>query len=803
MPAEQWARASDGARITQVAGDYVTYAPGAGPAPRALLGLPDAPGTLVGRDGPVEELTALLAQDGPVVAVVAGLAGVGKSALAVATAHRAVELGWFGDRVFFLSLRGYAPDGGVSGPQAVQEMLRHLGVRDTDMPASPEARVALYRAELAAFGRAGQRVLIVADDAGSVAQVRDLVPAGGAHRLLVTSRHRLVAPGFAGRVLVLDELAARPAAQLLADALLRARPDDPRPAREPDALAEIARRCGRLPLALTVAGAVLAGDPGLSAGELGARLAEARSRLEALTFDDGGVPVGVRAAFDLSYARLPADQARAFRLLTVNPGPDCRTEYAALLTGRHADADAGAGTDVRPRLAALVRASLLTEQPVGSGRWRMHDLVRLYALERGEECAEEDGREEATDTFLDSLVFDTEVAGSVLGVDGRAAAGPGLPSVAEALHWLDAERALLVAAVGFAADTGRPESARELAHLLAPYLKLYGHAQEAVVVMERVLALVRRSGRRQDLGGALYDLGYTLLDAHRTQEAVERLTEALALFREGSHRAGEGKALNMLGSAYRRLLRFEEAREAHEAALRIIREQGIRHAEGTALAALAHCLRELGRLDEAIDAYRTSVALMREVGDRHREASALDFLGGVLGEAGHREESLAVREEALAILRDRGSRAREAWVLGGIADTLRDAGRPKEARARYEEAVALFEEGWGRRGQATMLGLLGVLHRQEGRLEEALEAQERACALWAGTADRRAEATALWGLAPTLSGLRRPAEAARACERAAVLFAGAGEELLAGECREQAARLDGAARPRRWWRLRR
>ncbi len=639
--------------------------------------------------------------------------------------------------------------------------------------------------------------------------MRDLVPAGGAHRLLVTSRHRLVAPGFAGRVLGLEELAAQPAAQLLADALLRARPDDPRPAREPDALAEIAQRCGRLPLALTVAGAVLAGDPGLSAGELAARLAEARSRLEALTFDDGGVPVGVRAAFDLSYARLPAEQARTFRLLTVNPGPDCRTEYAALLTGRragagtHSDADAGAGTDVRPRLAALVRASLLTEQSVGSGRWRMHDLVRLYALERGEECAEEDGREEATETFLESLVFDTEVAGSVLGVDGRAAAGPGLPSVAEALHWLDAERALLVAAVGFAADTGRPEAARELAHLLAPYLKLYGHAQEAVVVTERVLALVRRSGPREDVGGALYDLGYTLLDAHRTQEAVERLTEALALFREGSHRAGEGKALNMLGSAYRRLLRFEEAREAHEAALRIIREQGIRHAEGTALSALAHCLRELGRLDEAIDAYRTSVALMREVGDRHREASALDFLGGVLREAGLREESLAVREEALAILRDRGSRAREAWVLGGIADTLRDAGRPQEARGRYEEAVALFEEGGGRRGQAMMLGLLGILHRQEGRLEEALEAQERACALWAGTADRRAEAEALWGLAPTLSRLRRPAEAARACERAAVLFAGAGEELLAGECRKQAARLHEAARPRRWWRLRR
>ncbi|MEV7512256.1 tetratricopeptide repeat protein [Streptomyces sp. NPDC091201] len=793
MTAEQWARASGEARITQVAGDHVTqthhhdhrhahthlHGPGSGPAPKALLGLPEAPAALFGREDAVEELVAVLGEAGPPVVVVAGLAGVGKSALAVSTAHRAVDLGLFGDRVFFLPLRGYAADGGTSGPQAVREMLRLLGVRDADVPTSPEARLALYRAELAAFARAGRRVLVVADDAGAVAQVRDLVPAGDAHRLLVTSRHRLVAPGFTARVLTLEELADRPAAGLLADTLLRARPDDPRPAREADALAAVARHCGRLPLALTVAGALLAGDPGLSVAELARQLADVRSRLEALTFDEDGVPVGVRAAFDLSYARLPADQARLFRLLTVNPGPDCRTEHAGLLSG--------AGPGVRPALAALARASLLTEQPVGSGRWRMHDLLRLYATERGEECARQDGREEATDAFLARLTSDTDAARTVLGVDGPAATGPGLPAVADALHWLDTERPLLTAAVGHAVATGRPAAAGELARLLAPYLKLYGHSQEAVVVTGHVLTAARRSGSAEEVGGALYNLGYTLVDVDRTEEAIDRLTEARALFREISHTVGEGKALNMLGAAYRRMRRFEEAREAHEAALRIFRAEGIRHAEGTALSSLAHCLEELGRVGEAADAYRASVALMRAVGDRHREASGLDHLGGALARAGRREESRAVREQALAILREVGNRSREAWVQAGIAGTLRDEGRGQEARCRYEEALTVFEGLGDRYGQGAVLGGLGSLHVAQGRPEEAREVLERACGLLAGGSSPGDEAVAVGALAGVLGLLGRTAEAAEAAGRAAELFAQAGDAEQEAACREAAA----------------
>ncbi|MEU9034707.1 tetratricopeptide repeat protein [Streptomyces sp. NPDC048352] len=779
MAAEQRARAVGNARITQVGGDHITYAAGAGPAPPAALGIPEGPAVLVGRDGALEELVALLAEGGPTVAVVTGLAGVGKSALAVATAHRAVELGWFGDRVFFLPLRGYAPDGGLSGPQAVQEMLRLLGVRDADMPGSPEAWAALYRARLAGFARAGQRVLVVADDAGSVAQIRDLVPAGPAHRLLVTSRHRLVAPGFAARLVGLEELEAAPAVELLSAALS----DDPRPSREPEALTEVAERCGRLPLALTVAGALLAGDPGLPVRELASRLAVG---LEALTFDYGGeVPVGVRAAFDLSYARLPAGQARLLRLLTVNPGPDCSTAHAELLAGAQ---------DLRPQLAALVRASLLTEQPVGSGRWRMHDLVRLYARERGEENAREDGREGVIDAFLTRLRHDTAEGRAALGLDGRPVAGQGVPSAAEALGRLEAERAVAVAAVGFAADTGRVGEALMLSIDLCAYLKLYGNRQDELVVTRKVAQAARRAGSPEFLAVALSNYGSALTDQQQPAEAVEQLTEALALFRAFPFREGEGLALTELGAAYAGMQRLQEARDANERALRIFRELGNLHSQGPPLARLGEIHYKTGNLDAAVDAFRQAVALMRRTGDRHREATWSGSLATALWEAGQRQESLAVRERALETLRQLGHRTKVAWTLTGLASSLLDAGEPQEAFVRMEEAYTLFRDAGDPRA-ASALSDLGLLHLKAGRVREGLESAQRARALLADAGEPDDQARAAQRTAIGLSLLGRTGEAVEAFERAAERFREAGLPQDAAECRELAAALREEASP--------
>ncbi|WP_308401483.1 tetratricopeptide repeat protein [Streptomyces sp. AP-93] len=794
MSAEQRARAEGQARITQVtvAGDYVAHPPGAAPPAPTSPGLPAPPAPFVGREGAVKELTDLLEKGGDPVTVVAGLPGIGKSALALATAHRALEYGWFEERVFFLQLSGYAPNGATSGPQAVQELLRCLGIGESDVPPSPEGQVALYRARLAALARDGQRVLIVADDAGSVSQVRDLVPADATHRLLVTSRHQLLAPGFTPRLISLDELAAGPAVELLKGMLRRSRPQDPRPDTEPEALARIAERCGRLPLALTVAGALLAGDPGLPAAELARQLTEARSRLEKLHVDglgDGDVPVGVRVAFDLSYARLPADQARIFRLLTVVPGPDTSTLYAALVTGYGELEDlTAAAARLRPALAALVRASLLMEQPVGSGRWRMHDLVRLYALERGEECAQQDGRERAIERFLARLLAELGGARAALGLGGRPQTGRGFSSATEALHWFEAERLVASATVGFAAETGRCRDALLMAVDLGEYFKIYGYRRELLVMTRQVVEAARRGGDRLILGVALSNYGPALVDGGREEEGVEQLREALPLLRE-TFREGEGKVLADLGQAYSELDRFEEAREASEEALRIFRELGSLHDQGPPLARLAYIHSQTGRADESVDAFRQAIGLMRETGDRHREASWSTSLAIVLWRFGHRQESLAVAERALALRRELGHRDGVAWSLTWLAKSLVDAGHPQEAVVRLEEAAALFGEVGDHVRQAPVLSNLGLLYLKAGRLEEGLESAERAHELFAGTGQLADEARAAQLMALGLAQLHRRGEAVRAFERAAECFGEVGLSQKEADCREVAAAL--------------
>ncbi|MGW4897315.1 hypothetical protein ACWEQL_34420 [Kitasatospora sp. NPDC004240] len=198
----QRAEAFGDGRVNQAArdqyfGDVYLLADGAVPY-RPPASLPAAPPRLVGREQDADMLLALLgpvtaakvttgtpaAEPGPVVvSVVAGLAGVGKAALALHTAHEAVSRGWFPGGTLHVSLRGYRPGAAVGGPQAVTALLRQLGVRDQDLPVDPQGQAARYQSELA---RRPGPVLILADDASSTGQVAPLVPADPRHRLLVT-----------------------------------------------------------------------------------------------------------------------------------------------------------------------------------------------------------------------------------------------------------------------------------------------------------------------------------------------------------------------------------------------------------------------------------------------------------------------------------------------------------------------------------------------------------------------------------------------------------------------------------------
>ncbi|MFJ3927738.1 tetratricopeptide repeat protein [Streptomyces sp. NPDC090022] len=796
---EQGARADRGGQVNQyfVGRDYYGPEPD-GVAPRAL---PEGPVALVGRTAQVEELLGVLAPDSARRAVVvAGLAGVGKSALAVHVAERAAELGWFEGGVLFVALRGYDPGGAVGIGQAVDTLLGELGVRDAELPATAEGRLARYRSELAARAEAGRRVLIVADDAGEVGQVRDLVPPGEAHRLLVTSRDRLVAPDFGARVLALYGLPERAAAELVADALRRVWADDPRPDAEAGALAEIAGHCGRLPLALTVAAAVLAGDPGMRCAEFAAQLADARTRLEALSPKDrAGVPTGVRAAFDLSYARLPADQARLLRLLTANPGPDVATTTAAVLRlGRDAVRDGSSST--RTLLAALAGAGLLTEQPRGSDRWRMHDLVRLYAAGHAKREAAADGWNVAVDCLLSLYTGFLYGAQSAVDADpdGQAArfSDPGT-----ALRWLDTERANLLAVVPFCVAVGRPKEAIFLATYLADHLIRRGLFEDTIAIGRVALAEARRIGKSRTEHAVLSRIGVALRQASRLEEACELLEQVAAFYGEEDDTENKAAALFNLAEARREAGLLTEAVVANEDALAIYRRLGARRHEGTVLASLRAILMEQGRLQEALTMHQESVALLLEQGAVLEAAQAHDSLAAGVVRAGYPAEAIPVYQLALAMYRSVPDWHRVRVVAGTLGTVLEDAGRYDEFLVVLRAAIEAHSAVGDLHSEVVSRAELGGVLSARGESAAALTELGHALSLCDGADDAALRGAVLAALGLTVEWTGDFGAAARHFLAAQALFDQAGDDeraALAREAYENAQR--GAASRRRRWR---
>ncbi|MFB7739821.1 tetratricopeptide repeat protein [Streptomyces sp. NPDC056112] len=742
-----WAQASGHSRILQVAGDYYEAPPQPGPVVRRPTTLPPPSAHLVGRTEQTDQLLGLLDPAAPgesavVVSAVAGLAGIGKTALALQVAHEAVDRGWFPGGALFLTLHGYDPARRVEAGQALAMLLRGLGITEADLPPTLDEQRALYQAELAALAQRGEPVLVIADDVSSVGQVLPLVPGPRLHRLLITSRHTLDPVALTARRLRLDELAPGPAADLLAEALTRADPHDPRPGREPAALAEIAAHCGHLPLALVIAAALLTADPGLPLTALADQLKAEHTRLAALHYDDqDGHSLAVQAAFDLSYQRLPPDQARLLRLLSCNPGPDISTEAATVLND---------GAPARPLLAALARAGLLTEQPVGGDRWRLHDLIRLYALHQRQETDDDQLRQQSLAGLLEYYRAATDAANDHL----QALRGEAVPACftgrAEALTWLDAERSNLLAAA-----TAHPAFALGVAYCLPMYLHWRRAFTDALALAEHAFTAACEVGDRRGEGQALNSLGLALREVRRFEEAIEAHSQDLEICREVGDRRGEVRALNNLGIALREVRRFEEAIDVLTQATALFREVGDRRGEGQALGNLGTVLREVRRFEEAIEAHSQDLEICREVGDRHGEGQALNSLGIALQEVRRFEEAIDTHTQAMAVFREVGDRHGEGQALGNLGIALQEVRRFEEAIDAHTQAMAVFREVGDRRGEGQALDILGIALQEVRRFEEAIEAHSQDLEICREVGDRRGEGQALGNLGIALQEVRR------------------------------------------------
>jgi tetratricopeptide (TPR) repeat protein len=696
--------------------------------------LPTPSATFTGREEHVEALLQGLSpgtrgRQVVLVSAVSGLAGVGKTELVVQTAARArAKPGWFPGGVLFTDLAGYDPERRVAPEQALEGLLRVLGIPGEHIPSGLPERQRLYHGVLARYAEAGRRILVVVDNASTTDQARPLLPTDGTTAALVTSRHTL--DGLDARLHDLDTLDEPASVALLDQALRRARGDeDTRLTDDRDAAGEIARLCAGLPLALRIAAAHLAASPTRPVASLAAALRTEHTRLDRLHRSDRAV----RAAFDLSYHLLDDDHARLFRLLPLNPGPDLSTEAAAHL----ADMDVDRAEELLQHLAD----AHLIEHGSTWGRWQMHDLVRLYADERGRAPAhaETDQRRLALTRLFTHYAEAVDAAETHMDRRSGLPPSPRFRDRNHALEWLDAEYTNLTRAAHTAPKLGHPTVTVLLAFLLAHYLSFRRYFEDWIAITTAALEHIREIGDRGSESSALNNLGIALTEVRRYQEAIDAHTQNLATCRGIGDRPGEGTALSNLGIALTQADRYEEAIDAYTRAVGIHRETGNRPGEGTALSNLGIALTQVHRYEEAIDAYTRAVEICRETGDRQTEGYALNNLGVALRRTRQDQGAIDAYRQDLIICRETGDRHGEGKTLGNLGLALAAAGRHEEGISAVKEAIEIYrglaadnQPGYESDLANSLLyfALLGSAAEEEGALPSALSAAEEAVQLY-------------------------------------------------------------------------
>lgn len=639
------------------------------------------------------------------VTAIDGTAGVGKTALAIHAAHQL--LNEFPDGHLYADLRGYVEGREPAEPGEVLEIfLRSLGVPAGEMPGGVEAQSGLLRQMLAS-----RRVLMVLDNARSEAQVRPLLPGAGGSLVLVTSRSAL--PGLeVDERIGLDILPTDEAAAMLAELT-----GDIRTAAEPEALVALARLCGGLPLALRIAGQLLATHPTWPIARLVQMLASEQGRLARL----GAGDLQVRTAFEVSFHQMAGEDARLFRLLGLHPGPEFNVLAAAALAGTGAEAAALA-------LDRLAEAHLLTEN--ASGRFRMHDLLRLFALGT---CQEADSATDraAAETRLVSLYIDLAgVLDACVDPQLRAAEEQAedqtrhpLPSMWEALAVFQRERLNMMAVLDLAAQRGWDEQVRQLSEGMADSLRVTRYFDDLITIQEIALAAARRTGDTLTEGRRLNGLGNAFGELRRLEEAIACFQQSLEIFRETGYQLGEGQVLGNLGAAYAELRRFKEAISCFQQSLEIVRETGDRFGESRALNNLGNAYADLRRFEEAITCYQQAIEICRETGTLHDEGQAVNNLGLALLALRRSEQAITCLQQSLEISQATGDQFGEAQALSNLGLALRAVQQPEKAAACYQQALAIWRKTGNCAAEAMTLGSLGNAYQE-------LRQSDRAATSW-------------------------------------------------------------------------
>jgi tetratricopeptide (TPR) repeat protein len=616
-----------------------------------------------------------------VISAIDGTAGVGKTALALHWAHQVRDR--FPDGQLYVNLRGFDPGGQVMDPAlAVRGFLDAFEVPPARIPADPDAQAALYRSLLV-----DKRMLIVLDNARDSAQVRPLLPGAPGCLVVVTSRNQLssLIAATGTHPLTLDLLTTQEAEDLLARRL-----GTDRIAAEPDAVTEIISRCARLPLALTLVAAHAALRPHTPLHTLADQLRDAQQRWQTLTGDD---PTSdIQTVFSWSYHALTSDAARLFRLLGLHPGPHIGAPAAASLTGL-------TPTAVRPLLAELARANLLTEP--APGRYTLHDLLRAYATDLAHTTDTDEQRHTAIGRILDHYLHTAHPANRLLNPardplpldPPRAGVTPeSFSDYAQAWGWFTAERPVLLAAVETAAATGFDTHTWQLAWTLSNFLQRRGHWHDWVAIGRAAVGAAQRladptvqARTHRMLAGAYLRLG-------RLDDAHTQLCQALNLVTRVGDQTQQAHTHRNLGLLWERRGQPAQALHHDQQALYLYQATGHRVGQADALNAVGWYHVLLGEYQQALTCCQQALTLHQQLGDLAGQAATWDSLGYAHHHLGQHTQAITCYQHALTLYQDLGNRYNEATTLTRLGDTHHTAGNPTTARDAYQQALTILTD---------------------------------------------------------------------------------------------------------------
>jgi tetratricopeptide (TPR) repeat protein len=726
-----------------------THLTGPSRGPRQL---PTDTAVFTGRAQELERLLALAEQaefegspGAVVISAIGGMGGIGKTALAIRAAHRLADR--YPDGQLFVDLHGFTQGSAPREPgDALAVLLGGLGVRPGQIPADLDARAALYRDRLA-----DTRTLIVLDNAADEAQVRPLLPACDTCLVLVTSRRRLGALDDALPV-ALDVLAIGEAEELLSKAARL----DIDAAGEP-LLEQAAELCGRLPLALLIAGALLrTGGKAWNLTLLIDRLADRRPGHELAGYTDEAR--SLTAVFDLSYRHLPMDQQLLFRRLGLLPGPEIDAYAAAALLQINPDE---AGWLVQ-RLAD--HSLLIGANP---GRYRLHDLIRAHARTLTSDVDLESEGDAARDRLLHYYAHTAQSASLPIAHLPRSAPGGPAPAHSPDVHdpqtaqaWLRIEYPNLDAAFTYAGSHALDEHAIALAAGLAEILSTDGPFTRALEVHQaaadaavrlhqpgahatalndlgrmrfltgeypgakqahlRALEFYQQIGDLLGQANALTDLGQAWHLAEADPRAEDTVLKALEIFRRIRNRLGEAEALSDLGRVRYVSGDYPEAAEALTQALEISRQIGHRRGEANALRNLGRVRHATGDCEGATQALTQALEISRQIGHRRGEAGALIYLGRVRHATGDREGATQALTQALEISRQIGTVVGEARALTFLGRVQCATGDYEGAESAQAQALDIFRRMGDRIDQPKALNYYAMTIAAIGERPRAL-----------------------------------------------------------------------------------